>query len=642
MKKILNKQVKRSRKQKSWDISALPDISPERLNIDVTIQPPSPDVSADAVNQLSVDSLVNQRKQDQLSEQSIEQEDELNDNLKELIKQLKNQRESIVKYTGMKPDNTGIASKELGNKTYQTWNNRLQSIKDVFNDIKTINPKEAILSSISQKYSDITQYRKDQRNLGSKASNAELNKMFDRRNAARLDNERNERLLHKNLGGLSKEEFLAGNSEVARRYKAEQQRIGTELKETDLRHTLYDKKPEPVTSKLATTLQSVKTGIPSSLSSMVNSADVDTNASTEAKMESDLVSKTYHDADIAGLKEQTVVLNGQLKVQKDILEELKKIGKIKETKSTDTDKSDDSDGTGFFDWLFGKDKKPKGNKTPRKEPVFDDDLNLPDNKSTPKPTDNKVPSKKGGLRGVLSKGKDLLKTGANAAKGLGRAATPLLEGAAKVATPIAEAVMGEGALAEGAALAAGTIGAPVLAAAGTVYAAHEGAKSFADSFGEGGFDLIQELRHKDIISYGWSTTPKVDKWEGIEQLSADQLKVLINTDEFEGDDLKKIQSIYKLKSEEVTPIPQPVAPVSENIIPSNVLITPKNDATNLYQQSADNAALTTKPTEQQPQTINAPVTNISNNTTKQTIKDPLKNTESSIKNMFSGRHKFNA
>jgi hypothetical protein len=76
---------------------------------------------------------------------------------------------------------------------------------------------------------------------------------------------------------------------------------------------------------------------------------------------------------------------------------------------------------------------------------------------------------------------------------------------------------------------------------------HEGAKAFADSFGEGGFEAIQELRKNDAISYGLGSTPRVDDWSKIENLSKEKIETLINTKEFESDDLKKLQEISKKK-----------------------------------------------------------------------------------------------
>ena len=90
----------------------------------------------------------------------------------------------------------------------------------------------------------------------------------------------------------------------------------------------------------------------------------------------------------------------------------------------------------------------------------------------------------------------------------------------------------------------GPAGTAIGAGAGAIMGAAQG---FSDSFGEGGFDLIQKLRKEDAISYPtFGTTPTVEKWDVIEKLPLDQIKTLIDTNEFEGRDLQQLEKLLGL------------------------------------------------------------------------------------------------
>ena len=108
--------------------------------------------------------------------------------------------------------------------------------------------------------------------------------------------------------------------------------------------------------------------------------------------------------------------------------------------------------------------------------------------------------------------------------------------------------------------------APFAAAGATAYVAHSAAKSFADSFGEGGFDLIQKLRKDDAISYGLGTTPEVDDWKKIEALSTNDLQTLLATKELEGGDLQKLQGIIDKRLN-----PQVLNNISSSVNPNSNL-----------------------------------------------------------------------
>ena len=62
----------------------------------------------------------------------------------------------------------------------------------------------------------------------------------------------------------------------------------------------------------------------------------------------------------------------------------------------------------------------------------------------------------------------------------------------------------------------------------------------------------------------------------------------------------------------------------------------------VYNASSTNAAAASAPAQQPAANINAPVTNITTQTTKNISKSPLKNQEPSINSFFSGRQRFNS
>ena len=109
--------------------------------------------------------------------------------------------------------------------------------------------------------------------------------------------------------------------------------------------------------------------------------------------------------------------------------------------------------------------------------------------------------------------------------------------------------------------------------------AHEGAKAFSDSFGEGGFELIQKLRKEDAISYGLGFTPHVDDWSKIEKLSTEDIKTLIATDEFDGKDLQRLKI---LESGKLSSVSKPETTNADYISKPN-----NTDANAVYERSSN-------------------------------------------------------
>lgn len=168
--------------------------------------------------------------------------------------------------------------------------------------------------------------------------------------------------------------------------------------------------------------------------------------------------------------------------------------------------------------------------------------------------------------------------------------------------------------------------------AGTIgMVAHEGAKAFAGSFGEGGFELIQQLRKQDAISYGFGTTPTVDNWDIIEKLPQDKIQTLIATNEFEGEDLKHLQSL--IQPVQAIPSVEPVAKSgTDYIIKPNV-----DKGSQIYNQSAENAEQAINSSTNN-NTVIAPTTVNNSTVTKQDIKLPVRNDDDTTRRFVSSRY----
>jgi hypothetical protein len=79
--------------------------------------------------------------------------------------------------------------------------------------------------------------------------------------------------------------------------------------------------------------------------------------------------------------------------------------------------------------------------------------------------------------------------------------------------------------------------------AGAVGATH----AYTNSFGKGGFELIQRLEQTGIIEHRLFEKSKILKWEEINKLSIDELKILLKTGEFNDSDNEKIRKLIQKK-----------------------------------------------------------------------------------------------
>ena len=270
---------------------------------------------------------------------------------------------------------------------------------------------------------------------------------------------------------------------------------------------------------------------------------VNANLSTkESDIETVRATKTYQDTQIDNDIKQTDILTEQLDVQKSILEKVDLISKKPDPTST-------GDGIGgpletIADVATGTPRgKGKGKGTPKGKSKF---------------------GKFAGKAGSFLKG------------GIATVAGMAIEAGGQAITDggnrdVGDVVSTAGSVAQGAGTGAmigsalGPVGTAIGAGAGAVMGAAQG---FSDSFGEGGLELINELRDKDAISYPiFGTTPTVEKWDVIEKLSPEKIQTLIGSNEFEGKDLEHLNQLLNAptKPEAVTPEatkPEAVTPES--------------------------------------------------------------------------------
>jgi hypothetical protein len=561
-----------------------------------------------------------------------------------------------------------IAENALGSKATKTFGEKIQGkiqgIRDTFGDAKTGKiGLGSVAGAVGRNllphlpFTEVAQdrydYIREEQGRGSKESKETLKENFETRRKTLIVNEKNEASLKKHRGGQSESDFLKGGSENAEKYKANKLKIGETLSKVDSRYIIN----EPVVDERARPEKTSKgsdiTGIADTMNDKYKEIEPlkDINkkepaSSAESSLEADEKTKEYQDAQLKNNEDQTEIFTEQLKTQKEILKVIK-------------EKSTTSDGSGIGNAIssigeFVEDLPGGGAPT-----------------TTGKPT-KPGPGKKGGgkFKGVgkfiKGAGKTLLKGGAGIVGGLALEAggDALKENGYQTAGDI---VSTAGSATEGASTGAmigsmaGPAGTVIGAAAGAVMGAAQG---FSDSFGEGGLELINELRDKDAISYPvFGTTPTVEKWDVIEKLPKEQIQTLISTNEFEGKDLEHLQKLLEPpeapKAEQVTPESQGYTPKAEDSIstPTRPIITGNEteselDAMNkslgysvvdlnptkatpevasptqaesIYNQSGENAGIS-RSTSAGSNVINAPTVNNSNQTvTKNIIKVPVTN-----------------
>jgi hypothetical protein len=451
-----------------------------------------------------------------------------------------------------------------------------KSIGDKFRDLKTsaVNVKDTltggqliktagqkIASAISPRYKDRLEYIKNERNLGNRAQEKTLKENYAERSRFLQRNVANEAMLKKARGSLTEEEFLKGGSKVAKQYEKEKIAVGKGIKATDTRYSIDDKIAERERkaairkeNKLKESTDVISDVAKKKATNIVPMGKINLKepkpifgASEEAKSEEAFATKQYQDTQIENDLKQTKLFEDQLDVQKEILKVIKEKSTAEISDGNGTKGVFDTIGD-FFGDMFGKETKP----TPETVPS--------EKGKTASGKEGKTAGKKGGKFGKIGnflKGsaKTLLKGGAGIVGGLALEAggDTLKESGYQTAGDI---VSTTGSAVEGASTGAmvggmaGSVLGPVGAAAGSAIGAGAGAimgtaQGFSDSFGEGGFELIQKLRKEDAISYGLSTTPTVDKWDVIEKLSKEEIQTLINTNEFEGNDLQHLEKLLE-------------------------------------------------------------------------------------------------
>jgi hypothetical protein len=452
-----------------------------------------------------------------------------------------------------------IADRAQGQPIFKSFSDNFRDMKDFFGNMKKsisgISLKgvgQGIASAVSPRYKDRLDYMKNERNLGNTKSDEELKRNYNTRSQMLQRNVKNENLLEKSRGSLTEEEFLKGNSKVAKAYKKEQVAIGKGLKATDTRYSMNErltdaqKAKQGVDNKFKRASESIRNAasdqanaiqplgrinLDTSISNALRSrtapeatrtapeatrtAPEATRTNVENVLESSRSTKDYQSTQLTNAKEQKDILTDQLTTQQEILKAI--------TKTSETSEPT-SNGGGIADTLSTAAEAAGAGKGLSKIGKFIK-----------------------GNKGTLIKGGLGMAVGAAAEYG-GEA----LKENGYVQTGDAVSTLGSTAQGASTGYMVGSMLGPVEAAIGATAGAAIGAtQGFSDTFGEGGFDLIQKLRSEDVISYGFGTTPTVDDWGSIEKLPPEQIQTLISTNEFEGKDLEHLQRL--LNPEPVTP-----------------------------------------------------------------------------------------
>ena len=589
------------------------------------------------------------------------------------LEALKKIQETLVKNNEYK----NIANRAKDQPINKSWSDNLRDLKNTFSGIKKAltggnvlkSTGQAIASSVSPRYKDRMQYIKSEKALGNKASDEKLKESYEKRSQLLQRNVANEKFMEKTKGYLTEPEFIKGDTKEAKQYIKEKQAVGAGLKKTDSRYILNEKVAkreaiarEKLASKFKTdvaipvkedSIINLDTSIPKAKSSIVNPIKenvkdlgkavaqkanaipqmVNANLSTkESDIETVRATKTYQDTQIDNDIKQTDILTEQLDVQKSILEKVDLISKKPDPTST-------GDGIGgpletIADVATGT-PRGKGKGTPKGKSKF---------------------GKFAGKAGSFLKG------------GIATAAGMAIEAGGEAITDggnrdVGDVVSTAGSAAQGAgtgAMLGSVLGLPgeiIGAGAGAIVGAAQG---FSDSFGEGGLELINELRDKDAISYPvFGTTPTVEKWDVIEKLSPEKIQTLIGSNEFEGKDLEHLNQLLNApedKSEAVTPEATRVEPTkviskegvsinqegwdkSEAVTPSKInASSPLSEAETVYNKSAEiSSSGNSAPVINN---ITAPTTNVNNSSSSTVMKNEVKNSESSVNRLFSNRQTF--
>ena len=186
------------------------------------------------------------------------------------------------------------------------------------------------LSKVDSNYNtgidDKEDYIKNEKNLGSRKRTSTLEKNFDTREALQARNVSNEERLTKARGSLTEEEFLAGDQKEAKAYKKEQQTIGKGLEKVDSRYTLGRAKPEKnesklekATSAIGTVASDEATQIRPMANANLGTGTFTSETSEEDRNEAAYLTKEYQNAQLENNEEQTKIFEEQLDTLKEIL-----------------------------------------------------------------------------------------------------------------------------------------------------------------------------------------------------------------------------------------------------------------------------------------------------------------------------------
>ena len=158
------------------------------------------------------------------------------------------------------------------------------------------------------------------------------------------------------------------------------------------------------------------------------------------------------------------------------------------------------------------------------------------------------------------------------------------------------------------------------------YALHKGAEAFAESFGEGGFDVIHALHKQGIIDYNFGDSDILD-WKAVQNLDNDTIQKMIDSDEFSDEDTKKLQDI--IKGNNLT-LPESKSGVDYILKPDT------QSATQVYNESAN--AKEAGNVQATNNTVVAPTTVNNTSTTQQNVRLNVRDADPTIRNFVSSKY----
>ena len=193
-------------------------------------------------------------------------------------------------------------------------------------------------------------------------------------------------------------------------------------------------------------------------------------------------------------------------------------------------------------------------------------------------------------------------------------------------------------LSKGAAV-VGAIAAPIGIGLAVGEALHEGAVAYSDTFGEGGFDLIQGLRKKGILKFNGpfelGTHLQIANPVELAKLPKSDIETLINTGKFESPEIETLQKL-SIENPAINSSSPNIPEEPGKVVPETIAPTTANA---IYSKSNENAEAKENKSSGGNTVISAPTVNTSNKTVQnQSVKLPTRNTETTSNRYISSRY----